>query len=433
MKQFQYFIFFFFLLLSPVFAAAQLHHFIYLQTEGKQSFYARLDKTVLSSAASGYLIIPKLHNGSYTITIGFPKNEIPEQTFVCTIENKDAGYLVKNFGEKGWGLFNLQTLDVVMAGSKQKDVATVEKTDEFSNMLSEVVNDPAIKQVEIQQPVVKQPSVQETAITAVEKEVNNTPVVKLVSETTAGVEQLSKPNITKKLAVTGDKGVELMYIDSNGGSQDTVQIFIPVDNVDNNATTAVTPVEPAALVETEKEVNRLPEGEKQAEPQQPVSPAPMPVNDSAKLETKQSMPAGLQADSVSKQEKAANDEKFLPIEIPVPATRNPIPETPSSVLMINSDCKNYATEDDFLKFRKKMAAADNDDEMITAAQKFFKVKCYSTEQIKNLAVLFLNDAGRYRFFDLAYPYAADSHNFGTLESQLIEPYYKSRFKAMLRN
>ena len=107
-------------ILIPVLLTAQLNHFIYLQTEGKQPFYAKLDKKVLSSSASGYLIIPKLKDGIYNITIGFLKTENSEQTYICSIDNKDAGYLIKNFGDKGWGLFNLQTLDVVMEGNKDK-------------------------------------------------------------------------------------------------------------------------------------------------------------------------------------------------------------------------------------------------------------------------------------------------------------------------
>ncbi len=50
-----------------------------------------------------------------------------------------------------------------------------------------------------------------------------------------------------------------------------------------------------------------------------------------------------------------------------------------------------------------MASADAEDEMLATAQKFFKTKCYTTEHIKNLSVLFLKDAGKYKFFDLAYP------------------------------
>jgi len=88
---------------------AQQSHFIYIQTDNKQPFYVKLDKTIYSSASSGYLIIPQLKTGSYSFVIGFPKNEWPEQNIRCSVENKDLGYILKNFGDKGWGLFNLQS------------------------------------------------------------------------------------------------------------------------------------------------------------------------------------------------------------------------------------------------------------------------------------------------------------------------------------
>ena len=80
-----------------------------------------------------------------------------------------------------------------------------------------------------------------------------------------------------------------------------------------------------------------------------------------------------------------------------------------------------------------MAAEDTDDGMIKAAQKFLKSKCYTVEQVKNLAVLFLKDEGKYKFFDVAYAFVADSHNFHTLENQLADPYFITRFKAMVRH
>ena len=79
-----------------------------------------------------------------------------------------------------------------------------------------------------------------------------------------------------------------------------------------------------------------------------------------------------------------------------------------------------------------MASEKNDDEMIKTAKRGFKAKCYSTAQIKNLSVLFLNDAGRYQFFDAAYPFVYDTGNFGSLEQQLTDPYFITRFQAMIR-
>ena len=80
-----------------------------------------------------------------------------------------------------------------------------------------------------------------------------------------------------------------------------------------------------------------------------------------------------------------------------------------------------------------MAAAENDDDMITEAKKYFKLKCYTSLQIKNLSTLFLIDGSRYHFLDAAYPYVSDDENFGMLQSELKDEYYLNRFRAMLRN
>ena len=71
--------------------------------------------------------------------------------------------------------------------------------------------------------------------------------------------------------------------------------------------------------------------------------------------------------------------------------------------------------------------------MISVARKAFKSNCFSTEQIKNLSVLFLKEDGRYRFFDAAYPFVYDSQNFSSLQSQLTDEYLINRFKAMIRH
>ena len=70
--------------------------------------------------------------------------------------------------------------------------------------------------------------------------------------------------------------------------------------------------------------------------------------------------------------------------------------------------------------------------MIQTAKKYFQDKCITTEQVKSLGALFLTDDARYSFFDTAYPYVYDVSAFASLENQLIDPYYKKRFKAMLK-
>src|SRR6185436_15942252 len=97
-----------------------------------------------------------------------------------------------------------------------------------------------------------------------------------------------------------------------------------------------------------------------------------------------------------------------------------------------NQCKAVADQNDFFKLRKQMAGILNDDDMVSAARKVFKTKCFTTKQIKNLSTLFLNDEGKYKFFDAAYPYCFDSANYPGLVSELKYSYYINRFKAMLK-
>jgi len=112
---------------------------------------------------------------------------------------------------------------------------------------------------------------------------------------------------------------------------------------------------------------------------------------------------------------------------PGPANKNEY-----RVTVINPACKSTATQNDFLNLRKKMAAAGKDEDMLAVARKGFKLKCFTTEQVKNLSLLFLNDYGKYNFYDAAYEHVSDIGNFKSLQSQLSEEYYINRFKAMLR-
>ena len=92
----------------------QQEYFTYLQTTDNQAFYIRINNNVYSSTSGGYLILSKLPDNTVTVTIGFPKNVFPEQLFNIPVNHKDAGYLLKNFDDKGWGLVNLQTQAILM-------------------------------------------------------------------------------------------------------------------------------------------------------------------------------------------------------------------------------------------------------------------------------------------------------------------------------
>jgi len=71
--------------------------------------------------------------------------------------------------------------------------------------------------------------------------------------------------------------------------------------------------------------------------------------------------------------------------------------------------------------------------MLEEARKYFRSKCFTTEQVKNLSSMFLSDAGKYNFFLVAYDYTSDKENFSSLQSELNDKYYIVQFKAMVRN
>ena len=390
------------LLLSFCTVNAQQNHFIYIQTENKQPFSVKLDNQVFSSTATGYLIVPKLKNGVYNLQIGFVKSDIPDQTIVCTVENKDAGYLLKNFGAKGWGLFNLQTSVVTMSGEPVKQKVVEESAaDDFSGKLSKVVNDPGIRQPEPKKPVSNENAV------AVKKTETIDHEQAVVSP--AEAQHVSNKFITKTINKVTDNGTELQYLIREEEKTDTVNLVIPKelskkDRKKNKNETVVSEVPVKSdntPIETPQEVKIKPEVEQKV--------------------VKQEDPKGQAVLEPTPEQKT---EAVVQPETKPQATSN-------KTQIVNSNCKGISTDEDFLKLRKKMAGSSSDEDMINIAKKAFKLKCFSTDQIKNLSVLFLKDSGKYAFFDAAYPFVTDSANYGSLESQLTESYYITRFKVML--
>ena len=650
-----------FFILFSLLSFAQQNHFIYIQAENQQPFYVKLDKKIMSSSASGYLIIPKLKEGAYDFMIGFPKNEWPEQNVTCTIKQADAGYILKNFGDKGWGLFNFQTMDLVMAGEKaKKDTGLVKqnKDDAFANVLSTVVNDPGIKNTDEQKEEIK-PELKPTAKQPDKKALSKKEPkpLKPIKEkkTVAG----NKNQIKKLQNNINDNSANLVYVDINNGRVDTVNVIIPVDKETVMQPPVKQPQEPVQLVkdtvtivppivseklfvkqpgnngdetvvDTTLKVNtsvapiiydtvvaivekpsdetvttatkepavtkRVKRKQRQPKPgivtttvSEPpvitdttanslaqnipqvdiVKPAPqepvviidttanvatsvtqeVAVVDSAKLKTgnkrtkrKHKEPeidivktttteapvvstdttvtvqptikepvvsidtavsiaadnkTDVVIDDVAKHKKVSRRSKnkpiatetispvstapsvnsdttmanAVPVSIPVTTTttdsavvitnalmdsalkspvKNVVPEKKSDNNIVkekiiepvvnagnsiypkmNVTCKTYADDDEYLNLRKKMAKAKSDDEMLFLAHKLFIKRCFSTKQIQRLGLLFATDAGKYKLFDDAYQFTYDTENFTSLESELIDEYFKKRFRAML--
>ena len=71
--------------------------------------------------------------------------------FRCTLNRKDHGYLLKNFGDKGWGFLICKRLAVQMSSSGNSKTGNPEKTrtndvSAFTDILSKAADDPSLKE-----------------------------------------------------------------------------------------------------------------------------------------------------------------------------------------------------------------------------------------------------------------------------------------------
>lgn len=476
-----------FFLLFFIASYAQQNFFVYLQTENGQPFYVKNGSQIMSSSTVGYLIIPQLTNGTYNFHVGFPKSEAPEENFEINV-NKNAGFLIKNFGERGYALFDLQTLGLVMAKAKSNEEGPKEiQSDPFSSMLAKVVQDSSILEKRIQVPPVNSTtavkpnadsdtsnagvmigpdtsalvsSIGASSILDDQQEkneairtdksdsiissepANNLPIVILEADTLLSNNleaELASQHIRRSMRIRTMEGLEMVYIDSSTLGIDTVRLFMPVSTTIVSGKPLVGEHSPdpgteePATKSAVQEVEDL--GTDSLKNTMTVSPAEKSVigPDTMAMVTP-IIPAdespGIQPEPSNTESKPDSTILVTEAEVRMNDTNTSLPKIVKSS-SINSDCRSFADHEDFLKLRKKMAAENSKDRMLKVARKILETRCFSTEQIKNLSFLFLTDQGKYEFYDAAYPFTADSNEYYSLQSQLTDPYYINRFNAMI--
>jgi len=463
------------LMLGVILSNAQKIYFVYLQTETGEPFFVRINDKLYSSSASGYLILPRLLDSTYAFKLGFPGKNF-DLDFSTAINKKDHGYLIKNFGDKGWGLFDLQTLSIQMSTSNVKSAAEINNNSNtaingFTDLLSKAADDPSLKQnvvlvkeeekkperVEAIQTEEKKPGVTEAVVK--EEKKSEMPVVpgnkiddKTMGQATSSdksdvaskdvtvktEEPYKKSQVTRISGLATTEGFESVFVDQyQNGLKDTVRILIPAGRKE-------------AMVKEEAKADSAKDTRKfldiNVDTTQTIR---KPSGEAKKEDNKKWWPFGKSRDSETarhqekKQEPGRNDldKNKNGVNNRVGETQTKKEDTKKWNLFTNKNknsvpakgCKTIASNDDFLKLRRRMAAKTNDDGMLQEAKKYFQEKCFTTEQIKNLSSMFLSNAGKYNFFDAAHTYVSDKENFSSLQSELKDEYYANRFKALFAN
>lgn len=390
--------------------SAKEKHFIFIESENRQPFYVLLNGNLYSSTPKGYLIIPKLSDGNYNFSIGFAQNAFPEQSFLCKIDKKDLGFNLKNFGENGWGLFDLQSFLVVMAvTSNTNDVAkainertATKEDDEALLSFTKKKRDTAAVLVKTEVPADKltnQPVVKSEKPTGSQVEPGN-----IVAESTenknipADAQTAAKPaDIEKVSEIKEADGVHMTYAEVNGEKKDTINVIVPLDEalskIENNSSSSETDTYNSSMASSTK-------------------PNESGIGRAAKK------------DSLKFLDIKTGSEKDI--------NQGNVVKENNITSITNSNCKNIATDEDYARLRRKMAMETTDEKMIKEAKKVYRNKCFTTSQIKKLSTLFLSDEGRYNFFNASYNSVADVSQYSMLESEFIDPAFISRFKTLLQ-
>lgn len=399
---------------------AQQDYFILIQADNNQPFYVLGGDRSFSSTAQGRLILSQLKEGSYAMTIGFPGKLFPEQHYTIPVQGRDLEYQLKNLGDKGWGLFNPQTLELKMPDKKEEPAGGagpegIRKDDAFSRLMAGVVSDTAVMyntyamdQVLKDSPALVtrqvgpgaatvQPDTTTLSKDTARAEVK-TPVLPVVD--TAVVVRAAQPALDSAAAIVPSHGTGMIvkiserkntrswrgvYADRTTGKKaDTIVVIIPVDTA-------------AARQIAQTDHKILPR--KTADTTRPGA-----TTDGSSLGSPVLTPQPVAVETAEK-------------------------KTPARLVVANSDCRNFATDYDVDKLRVKMLEAGKDDDRIATAKKIFKTRCFTTRQIRALSEVFTTDAAKYRFFETAYPFVSDDR-FSELASLLADPVYNGKFKAM---
>lgn len=434
-------------------AAAQKDYFVYIQADAEQPFFVRLQERNYASTSNGYLILPRLRDSVYNFGIGFPNGKWTEQRFSVSIAGRDRGFLLKQFEGSGWGLFDMQTLAVIQAEKREEEVnpkpVSIEKVSPFTDVLAKAANDPSLRErkaapVAASKETPKRPAADSAVAVA-------KPVEKIIAEP----EKQALPAIKDTMGYAGETVVvqrdTLLAEKTNDGFAAVLKDTVVVEKAEIAIIKEV-PESPAAaktdsIITTPAAEQSIAEKSKITEPQATgITPSALVPS----LITRRSESSTSEGFGLVYIDQYA-DGRIDTIRILIPNQRNLLrsEERPGDRRFLEdissqegsdsisiktqkqSSCTAVASENDFLQLRKKMAAQKADDAMIAEARKAFKVKCYTVKHIRNLGVLFLNDAARFQFYEAAYPRVADPAVFESLGAELKNEYYNRRFQALM--
>ncbi|HET6253013.1 MAG TPA: DUF4476 domain-containing protein [Puia sp.] len=435
-------------------------YFVLIQADDAQAFYVRLNSQLYSSSPAGHLILAQLADSVYAITVGFPGQAFPEQRYLLNIHQRDWALRLGRQDNR-WGLYDAQgqALATVMdpAVAERPVLAGMKKDDAFSQLMSAIVQDTAVmyntfgaaSADSVRQAVVKSPdSMQATVVSAAVHPGIRESSGPAVPSAPTGVIKLSEHKSSQSLS--------LVYTDHLADKKpDTIDVVIPVDSP---AAATRRPDSPAAVRLQSPDTPRSKSSLATAHSQSPADTLRSQLLATTHLQspdTSQSIAASHSSQSPDTSRLIAAPHRPQSPDTPHSSTSLRRPQSPdtsnslvpaakpkpdslaaasaaphkSTLPFVNSDCHAFATDYDVDKLRVRMLSAENDDDRIQTAYKIFKIKCFSTRQIRALTEVFTTDAAKFKFLGTAYPFVSDGQ-FPELGDVFSDPGYAGKFRTM---
>jgi hypothetical protein len=402
---------------------AQHNHFIYIQGENQQLFYLKKSGEVISSSTTGFLILPKLQPGTHQIIIGFPRDQYPEYSFNIEISGKDRGFTLKNYADRGWGLLDMQSLEVIMGKriEVKKDAPPTYGTlsdDPFSMILASVVSDPGIRETSLVQSAVW------VSAPAPKVDVKAEKLVAVREDKKPETKTTVKPQVVPPpAAIAVDTKTEVKpSVQPDLAKQEVPEKKLPEPNTEQVAVKKSQPVVTEPVIKKEEKVEPP-----LAKPTEKYVAQKVVKISELKTWT------GYQLTYIDRSGGTPDTIQVIIDDAPVEAAPTKTePTVLSSAKLPRTDCKVMAREKDALNLRKKMLTIAKEEEMVETAMKELRSKCYTVEQLQNLSYVFVTDHGRLMLFEQAYPYIFDPANFHRLEKLLNNEEYLNKFKALIK-
>jgi hypothetical protein len=388
----KYLVFFLCLLSLSLTASAQRLHFVYLQSDSLTPFFVKMGGKHFSSTTAGYLILPKLNDSSYSINLGFV-GSAEVQDYVLDIKDKDLGFIIRNFGEKGWGLQNLQSGEVQLSHvrsslkeyeneQRKKELEKAQQdslqllklaaTDSLAAVASAQAADTTAASAKQDEASKQQPDSAKAGGSNDAAKVAAAGVAVGATGVAAGVDGSNKESTDKKAAAAAVAAPKFLDMELGG---------------DSTAANAIKPATDSLKQKTAAEVA--------------TDSLPKSVTDSITTQPPVSMLEEKAADSV---------KQFVRVPCVALASRDEVDALLTAAPSPGADAGKWMGD----------------------AKKLFSQKCMNTAQIKKLGAALPDDATKYRLLEMAWPHTVDYFNFADLRSLLSDEAMVSKFNKLVQ-